>query len=42
MSNPYEILIRSQGGKRTLGRPWFRWKNNIKMDLKEIGCDGLD
>jgi hypothetical protein len=22
--------------KRSLGRPWRRWKDNIRMDLKEI------
>ena len=24
-------------GKRPLGRPWHRWEDNIKMNLKEIG-----
>jgi hypothetical protein len=23
-------------GKRPLGRPWHRWEDNIKMDLKEM------
>jgi hypothetical protein len=27
-------------GKRPLGRPRRRWKDNIKMDLKDIGIDG--
>ena len=26
-------------GKRSSGRPWRRWENNIKMDLREVGCD---
>ena len=26
-------------GKRPLGRPRHRWKDNITMDLKEIGID---
>ena len=26
-------------GKRPLGRPRCRWKNNINMDLKEVGYD---
>jgi hypothetical protein len=30
------------GGKRTLGRPKFKWKDNIKMDLREIGIDGAN
>ena len=25
--------------KRRLGRPRRRWKDNIKMDLREVGCD---
>jgi hypothetical protein len=26
-------------GKRPLGRPRRRWADNIKLDLREIGCD---
>jgi hypothetical protein len=29
-------------GKRPLGRTRYRWVNNIKMNLREIGCDGMD
>jgi hypothetical protein len=29
-------------GKRPLGRPRRRWVDNIRMDLGEIGWDGLD
>jgi hypothetical protein len=29
-------------GKRPLGRPRRRWEDNIKMDLKEVGCVGMD
>jgi hypothetical protein len=29
-------------GKRLLGRPRRRWVDNIKMDLSEIGRDGVD
>jgi hypothetical protein len=28
--------------KRKLGRPRNRWENNIKMDLQEVGCEGMD
>jgi hypothetical protein len=28
-------------GKRPLGRPRCRWVDNIKMDLREIGWDGV-
>jgi hypothetical protein len=29
-------------GKRRLERFWRRWEDNIKMDLKDIGCDDVD
>jgi hypothetical protein len=29
-------------GKRLLGRPRRRWVDNIKMELREIGWDGMD
>jgi hypothetical protein len=29
-------------GKRPLGRPRHRWEDNIKMDLQEMGCGGMD
>jgi hypothetical protein len=28
--------------KRPLGRPRRRWEDNIKMDLQELGCGGMD
>jgi hypothetical protein len=28
--------------KKSLGRPRRRWKDNIKMDLQEAGCGGMD
>ena len=29
-------------GKRPLGRPRRRWEDNIKMELQEVGCEGMD
>jgi hypothetical protein len=29
-------------GKRLLGRPRRRWEDNIKMDVQEVGCGGMD
>ena len=29
-------------GKRPLGRPRHRWEDNIKMDLQEVVCWGMD
>jgi hypothetical protein len=37
----YRILVRRPNGKRPLGRPRRRWVDNIKMDLREIGWDGV-
>jgi hypothetical protein len=28
--------------KRSLGRPEYRWKNDIKMNLKEVGLEDTD
>jgi hypothetical protein len=38
----YRILVGKPEEKRPLGRPGRRWVNNIKMDLREIGWDGVD
>ena len=37
--NAYRVLVGKPEGKGPLGRPRRRWENNIKMDLKEVGCD---
>jgi hypothetical protein len=33
-------LVGRPEGTRPLGRPRHRWKDNIKIDLREIGIDG--
>jgi hypothetical protein len=38
----YRILMGKPEGKRPLGRPRCRWLNNVKMDLRETGWDGMD
>jgi transposase len=38
----YRILIGRPEDKRPLGRPRCRWKDNIKMGLREIGIDGAN
>jgi hypothetical protein len=38
----YRILVGKPEGKRPLGRPRRRWKDNIKMDLHEVVCGGMD
>ena len=36
------VLLGKLEGKRPLGRPRRRWEDNIKMDLQEVGCGGMD
>ena len=38
----YRVLIRKLEGKRPLGRPRSRWEYNIKLNLQEVGCGGID
>jgi hypothetical protein len=40
--NAYRILVGKPEGNRRLGRRRHRWVDNIKMDLREIGWDGMD
>jgi hypothetical protein len=40
--NAYRILVGEKEGKRPLGKPRRRWLDNIRMDLGEIGWDGVD
>jgi hypothetical protein len=35
------VLVGKPEGKRPLGRPMHRWKNNIKIGLQEIGCEDV-
>jgi len=35
------MIIVKPVGKRPLGRPRRRWKDNIKIDLQEVGCGGV-
>jgi hypothetical protein len=39
--NAYRIFLENPEGKRPLGRPKRRWVDNIKMDVREIGCGGI-
>jgi hypothetical protein len=38
----YRSLVGKPEGKRQLGRPRGRWEDNINVDLKEVGCGGMD
>jgi hypothetical protein len=37
-----EVLVGRPEGKRPLGRPRYKLKDNIKMDLREIGINGVN
>jgi len=36
------VFVRKPEGNKPLGRPRLKWKNNIKMDLQEVSCGGMD
>jgi len=38
----YRVLVGKPEGKRPFGRARRRWEDNIKMDLEEVGCGGMD
>jgi hypothetical protein len=38
----YRVLVGRPERKRSQGRPRRRWEDNIKMDLQEVGCGGMD
>jgi hypothetical protein len=42
MRGSYWVLVRKLKGKRPLGRRRRMWENNIKIDLQELGCGGMD
>jgi len=38
----YMVLMGKPEGRRPLERPRHRWEDNIKMDLQDVGCGGMD
>ena len=38
----YRVLVGTIEGKRSFGRFRPRWKDNIKMDFQEVGCEVMD
>ena len=38
----YRVLVGKPEGKTPLGRPRRIWEDNVKMDLQEVGCGGMD
>ena len=38
----YRVLVGKHEGKKPLGRPRCRWEGNIRIDLQEVECGGVD
>jgi hypothetical protein len=38
----YRVLVGKPQRKWPLGRHRLRWEGNIKKDLQEVGCEGMD
>ena len=38
----YRVLVRKPEGKGPLGRRRRRWEDNIKIDLEDVGCGGVE
>jgi hypothetical protein len=38
----YRVLVGKPEGKRPLVRPRYRREDNIKADLQEVECEGMD
>jgi hypothetical protein len=42
MRNAYSILVGKHEGKKPLGRTRSRWEDNIRVELRGIGSEGVD
>jgi hypothetical protein len=38
----YRALVGKPEGRRPFGRPRRSWEDNIKMDLREVGWEGME
>ena len=38
----YSVLVGKPEGKRPFGRRRHTWKDNIKMNIQEVECGGMD
>jgi len=41
-TSDYRVLMGKPERKKLLGTPRFTWEDNIKMDLQEVGCGGME
>jgi len=42
MKNAYKLMVGRREGKRPLGRPNHRWRDTIRMDVREICWEFVD
>ena len=40
--NAHGVFVGRPEGKKQLEKPWHRRDDNIKMDIQEVGCGGMD
>jgi hypothetical protein len=40
--NAYKLLVGKPHGKRPFGKPRSAWKDNIKIDIRELGCEYIN
>jgi hypothetical protein len=38
----YRVFVWKPEGRRPLGRPRFRWEDKIRVDLQEVGYEGIN
>jgi len=38
----YRVLVGKPEGRRPRGIPRLMWQDDIKVDLQEVGCGGMD
>jgi hypothetical protein len=38
----YRVLVGKPEGRRPVGRPRLKWEDNIRKDLREVGCGYVD
>ena len=42
MRDVYRVFVGRPEVKRSLGRPRLKWEDNIKINLQEVGCGGVE
>jgi hypothetical protein len=42
MRNDYKILVGKPHGKKPLRRPRHKCENNIKIDIRAVGLEGVE